>query len=393
MSNIERAIFYEGQILSASDLTTAVESSRNQQARHERYLHLWGIARGLELTGKEKTDTGGKKYQEVTLSAGVAIDGRGREVVVPEDELLSEALFDELNLVINDGDALYPVFLIGRDQTASQQAIAARSCDSSQPTRKVEGFEITFGRPGEELDLDNQTEPTIAEGLEELSDDDPWRILLGFVKWGEKDTDPAKRIKRFTKVESESSEGVGPRYAGVQADEVAARAGTLTLRTRTQNQSGKPGLIVDETDNGQLRFGQLTSQGDVTPVFTVNSKGDLTITGKLSSAVTPGSIQMQSGIAMDGILLPLPVGITQDQVDAGKVLLNIHLTLHTPSTPPNTTDIWGAFPLECSVDSNRRVRCRIRWFKLAGGGATNISDLPALCDYVVVASVLATTGS
>jgi len=91
---------------------------RSQQARHERFLHLWGIASGLDVTGKEKQTAAGTKYQEITLSPGVAIDGTGREIVVPEAERLSDDLFDQLNVAIADKDAWYPVFLIGRDEPA-----------------------------------------------------------------------------------------------------------------------------------------------------------------------------------------------------------------------------------------------------------------------------------
>ena len=46
----ERPAFFEGQILAAADLTSAVDYGRAEVARHERYLHDWGIAEGLELT-------------------------------------------------------------------------------------------------------------------------------------------------------------------------------------------------------------------------------------------------------------------------------------------------------------------------------------------------------
>ena len=44
---IERPTFYEGQILAGADLNAAVDHARGQLARHERYLHLWGVAEGL----------------------------------------------------------------------------------------------------------------------------------------------------------------------------------------------------------------------------------------------------------------------------------------------------------------------------------------------------------
>src|SRR5215813_11671313 len=136
MSNqIERPLFYENQILGAADLTAAIEHSRGQQARHERFLHLWGIATGLGLTGKDKQTATGAKYQEITLAPGVAVDGTGREIVVPEAERLSEDLFDQLNVAIADTGAWYPIFLVGRDEPAPQPPLAVGACQSSQPTR------------------------------------------------------------------------------------------------------------------------------------------------------------------------------------------------------------------------------------------------------------------
>jgi hypothetical protein len=395
MSNsIERPVFFEGQILSANDLNTAVQYGRNQQARHERYLHLWGIAAGLELSGKDKKDAQGKAYVEVTASAGLAIDGWGREIVVPEDVPLSESLFDDLNVAIPDqkGEALYPVFLVAKVEQGTQTAANTGGCDNSQPSREVEGYEITFGRPGEELDIDKQTGAGIADQLDDLVDEKPWRVLLGYVKWGASLSDASKKVSRFIGFEVNPANGIPPRYAGVQADTVAARSGRLLVRTRNANLSDKPALVIDETEGGLLQFGQLTAQGDVTALMSVDSKGNLTVTGKISGAVTPGSVQVQSGVAMDGLLLPLPSGITTEQVEAGKVVLNVQLTPLSPTAPPTLTDTWGAFPLECTTDADRRIRCRIRWFKLSAG-PTQIQDLPAPCSYLVIASVPAATGN
>src|SRR5262249_13775504 len=243
------------------------------QARHNRYLHLWGIATGLDLEGKDKETASRTKYQAITVSAGIAIDGTGREIVVPESEPLSEDLFDQLNIAIADPDAWYPVFLVGRDEPAPQQPFALGSCDTSQPKRKLEGFEVTFGRPGDELDLDAQDAPDISDGPGSAT----WRVLLGFVQW-------IAAIKRFKAVGNESG-GIGRRYAGVQADVVAARGGQLTLRTRAGSEAGKPAVVVTETDGGLLQFGLLTDQGAVTEVFSVNGKGDVKARGKISGAV------------------------------------------------------------------------------------------------------------
>src|SRR4030095_7747239 len=100
---------------------------------------------------------------------GVAIDGTGREIVVPDAERLSETQFLQLNILATDaadpkGEAWYPVFLIGRDEDAQQPAFAPGACNNSQPTRKIESYEVTFGRPGDAQDLDEQTAPDVSDG-------------------------------------------------------------------------------------------------------------------------------------------------------------------------------------------------------------------------------------
>lgn len=375
-SRIERPLFYENQLLGAADLTATVEYSRGQQARHERSLHLWGIAEGLTLSGKDKQTLNGTPYKEITLSPGIAIDGTGREIVIPEAEKLSEDLFDQLNVAIADKNAWYPVILSGRDEPASQTTVAVGACYSAQPTRQVEGFDVNFGRPGDELDIDNQPAPDVAEGPRSSA----WKILLGFVQW-----DAA--IKKFTAV-SEVSGGIGRRYAGVQADVVAARSGQLTLRTRSGNEAGKPALVMNDTAEWLLQFGKLTAQGAVTPVFSVNEQGDVKAEGKFIGALTTGSAQVESGIATDGMVLPLPPGITQKQVDDGEAVVQVHISLWLDenAAPANSTltGNLAATPREMWVDNKRRVHCRIRWFRIGGAG---IEDHPGACNYLVLASV------
>src|SRR6266851_5000501 len=82
---IDRPNFAEGQILAAADLQSSQDHASGQMARHERGLHLWGIASGLALTKQPEStaDTPPVNYVQVTLTAGMAIDGTGREIIVP----------------------------------------------------------------------------------------------------------------------------------------------------------------------------------------------------------------------------------------------------------------------------------------------------------------------
>jgi hypothetical protein len=387
---VARPTFFEGQILGAADLTATVEYGHGQMARHARLLHSWGIAFGLKLTPTPRTISG-KAVVDVAVSSGVAIDGRGLEILVTEDQPLSEDLFRSSNVLdTKDPNAFHPVFVVRRSEAAPIASFTSGACGSNQSTRETEGFEFEFGRPGDERTLDEQTPPDSTEG----ASDSAWRVLIGFVQWR------AEGINRFKDI-AEVSNGVGRRYAGVIASEVVAHhgpsteaksaGGVLTLRARPRTQVDKPAVVIDESiEGGELSFGIQDGLGGMKKVFKVNAKGDLTVEGRLGGGVGVG-VHVQSGVATDGMLLPLPTGITNQQVADGKVTLHVHVTPHVDTTdPPSgfTIDDSVTFVRQCEV-LDRRVHGIIRWTKLnpAGGGATDFVDLPLACDYTITAVV------
>lgn len=377
----QRPAFYEGQILAARDLTAAVDHGRGQLARHARYLHSWGIGQGLDLVESRKQDAGGTSYVEVTVATGYAVDGTGREIVVAEPVLLSEARFAQTNTQTRP-EVLYPVFLQGMDQSDRQQAGSVGACDSNgQANRINETPDVVFGREGDERKATQQVGPEVAAGPDGLPAG--WLILLGFVKW-----DSAN--ERFTGTAKESH-GIRRRYAGVTADTVAARSGRLVLQTHVEAEAGKPAVMIDE-ESGELRFGALDASAIVSdPVLKVTAKGDIEAKGTLSATQKTGTVQVQSGIATDGVVLPLPPGVTQEQVDNDQVTLHVYVTPRIPGASlPAGAGPWHQLVGECRVDDARRVRCRITWFDLTG--ASGPEDRVAACDYLVIASVPPATG-
>lgn len=73
----ERPLWFPGQLLTAADLTAAQDVETGLRRLHHRILHGWGVATGLAVTGSRgRTD--------VTVGAGYALDGEGRELVLPE---------------------------------------------------------------------------------------------------------------------------------------------------------------------------------------------------------------------------------------------------------------------------------------------------------------------
>src|SRR5712692_9222639 len=114
-TTIVRPTFYEGEILPAADLTASVDAARGQMARHDRYVHRWGIVSGLDLFGTDST-AGSQPYKTVSLKSGIAIDGTGGEIVVPADQALRPPEFQMIHKA--KPGFWYPVFLTGQDQPA-----------------------------------------------------------------------------------------------------------------------------------------------------------------------------------------------------------------------------------------------------------------------------------
>jgi hypothetical protein len=370
MSNpIARPTFYEGEILPAADLGATVDYARNQMARHSRYQHSWGIATGLALTFSNGA----------TLGKGVAIDGTGREIVVPDDVQLDPTTF---RVYAQNPNTWYPVYLNGVDKAGAPSPNLSGACGNSLSTSMQETYQITFGSPGSELQLSQQQIPAIADGPDG-GISGVWLVLVGFVQWNA--TPPA-----FTGAAgSSATSSVRPQYVGVNAAQVISGSGSLLLATDPATPAGaNPVMAVEIQENpAQLIFGKMAADGTITPALTVTAGGDVTATGQISGAVTPGSMQVQSGIAFDGMILPLPTGIDPADAAAGKVTVHTHVTLRYP--PPSPPRIL--VPAECRVDSStRRVHCRVIDIT-AGLVPTNTQ--PGWCDYLVIVAVPASNGS
>lgn len=374
---VKRASFYEGQIVGATDLNLAVSYDRDAQARHLRLQHTWGIVTGLELTGADRTTSaasGSKPYQEVTVAAGIADDGTGRTIVVTEATRVPDEEFADLGVVISDPEAWYPVFLRGRDVEDSETSGSTGACASSGSNRVSEIFEVTFGRITELDSLETQQTVDIIDGPGHDSGN-PWKVLLGFVQWD-------STINKFTKV-ADAAEGVRRRYAGVRAGEVIGAGGQLLLRSGERGDTTAPAIQITAGDQPTLTFGAQNASGEITPVMTVDTDGNLTVTGKIVGALA-GGVQVESGLATDGMLLPLPPGITQEQIDDGEVVIQTHVTPHIQIPASfDPAEKWFPHFYECRVDA-RRVKCRLRWISTIAAPPAPI-DSPGVCDYVLMA--------
>lgn len=76
---LTRPHFYAGQLITAEDLNAEQEYQRQEQWLHNRMLHGYGIVAGLEAL-VEQDENGAR----LLVAPGYALDGWGRELVVPE---------------------------------------------------------------------------------------------------------------------------------------------------------------------------------------------------------------------------------------------------------------------------------------------------------------------
>jgi hypothetical protein len=374
-----RPVFSDGAILGAADLTALGQLDRDRDARHARHLHTPGVAAGLELATEKRATESGAAYVEVTLQPGYAVDGTGRELVVGAALPVSPDRFtgDTPNPVKQPGSDVtvwYPVFVRGVDASIASTNGQMGCQTGAGPTRIAEDVEIEFGRPGDASAEQPLPPPDAGPG------DGSWRVLVGFVR-----LDTA--IARFVEVTA-TADGVRVATAGARAGIVAGQSGRVEVRPRETAAAGVPAVVLDDQDGGSLVFGLHTGTGTIAPLMSVDTTGNLVVTGTVGGAQTSDSVLVSSGTAFDGTVLPLPAGADPAAIEAGSVQLSVLVSPRHPDVasaphPPRDRFVVA----ECRVDEERRVRCWGTWFPPGGGGDGITTDVSSACDYLVLVSV------
>ena len=259
-----RPRFFEGQYLGADDLSTIVDYTRTEQARHALGAHTWGIAIGLQLT--ERSAPGGAKRVEVTLQPGFAWDGYARPISNGRPTRLNEALFAGIpyHPVLDDVSAggtgrLVEVWLAYAETASGNPLPGFETCATDdQHARIGETFRFEIGQQAvsrqrgsvrigtNSVDAKKalKTFDTNAPELFDTSvphqrfpfDQKPpgWLIPIGFVRWiardqalgyfAERNLDPTDktdgRIRAFR------------HYVGAVAERIEAAAGAIVLHER-----------------------------------------------------------------------------------------------------------------------------------------------------------------
>lgn len=86
MDEIKRTRYFQHEILDSDDFIDEQEYHRNMRYLHNSRFHTWGIMEGLEVNYTEGQEPGNETI--VTVSIGTAVDGKGREMVLPESKTI-----------------------------------------------------------------------------------------------------------------------------------------------------------------------------------------------------------------------------------------------------------------------------------------------------------------
>jgi hypothetical protein len=388
-NTIQRPNFYDGEILDANDLNLSLSYARDQLARHERYFHSWGICNGFGLSFNNGV---------VTVAAGVAVDVEGRELVLLAPQQLDPAGFSSAQVFDPDPsqkDAWYPVFVRALVNNVSPASNMGACPSSSQPTAKSEDVQFIFKASW--AVTNNTASPATPKpgGLSDTptaGDDD---ILIGFVQWN-----PSPSPGQFSNAQNSTvpptttppTPSINRRLAGVVASRVEGIEGALTLQTR-ENPGGLKVVLQEASGStlGSLTFGSPDPSGKLLSLFQVDSDGNLVVKGSIKSdtPLAPGTVSIQSGLATDGVILPLPPGVSEPDVTSGAIALHIQVTPVLPDVSQNTPPgPFAAFPLTCHVGRGRRVQCLIRTLSapLVLATGPGIVDSPGSCHYIIIAT-------
>lgn len=262
----QRPRFFEGQYLSAADLSAVVDYLRGAQARQALGVHTWGIGLGLNLI--ENPAPGAANRREVILQPGWARDGFGRQLVVQQPTRLAESLFAAVpyNASI-DGPGvpggpvgrLVKVWLACTETSGRTPAPGFELCAAADSSSRIEeGFEFVIG----ELPPAQQRDPVVigADTLDALdalrrfdataaplhdtsvphqsfpTGDKPprWLVPIGQVRWVAGNGVLGYFVDRDLVITANVTEAIRGfrRYGGCVVQNIEASDGAIVLRDR-----------------------------------------------------------------------------------------------------------------------------------------------------------------
>jgi hypothetical protein len=287
-ADIKRLKFYEKQFLRVRDFRDEQAYHIEMRRRHQIAHHTWGIVVGLQMTPEPTS-------KSWSVAPGLAVDGFGREIVVPEAEALDR---NQIAAVLPPGKTTLKIWIAYRTETTDRPPRGYKVCDGDdQFTRVRETFRLIY--QDDPPTRDQKSPPLPYEALSDEPSRAPWPVYIGTITW-----DAAQQA--ITAVDM-----TGRRYVGNITSEILAPAGTLQIRdraTETPLKAADAGVAVMLEGSLSLKR-LLTAEQDAhihgnVGVGTIDPKTKLHIDGGTDATLNPDSGYLVIG-AVNGVNLVL----------------------------------------------------------------------------------------
>ncbi len=136
LTTFARVNYFDGRVLTADDFRAEQNYHREKMWLHNRMLHGYGIVSGLEVAVQENENDGA----QIVLAPGYALDGYGRELIVP----------DALTVNIARDRHDFVVFLKYVEQADASSLVSVPDGEP-QAARILETVQVLFEAPAERM--------------------------------------------------------------------------------------------------------------------------------------------------------------------------------------------------------------------------------------------------
>ncbi len=235
---IKRMNYFKGEFLQAQDFKDEQQYHVDMLRSHNKNLHTWGVADGLDITF-----VAGEK--KITVKKGTAIDVDGRQIVLVEDKAIDLSASTETTLYVTVSYKEIPTD--PRDETGIK--------DNTRITEE----------PDIKHEKDKPSDPSVD-------------LILGKVI-----LNPDKTIKEIDKSERKN--------AGVVGGDLEVKSLAFSLPIATDQwprikgvDGGSPGIEITSQDS--IFKGNLSIQGNISITGTVDGRDISSDGGKLDAHVT-----------------------------------------------------------------------------------------------------------
>jgi hypothetical protein len=235
---ISRVHYFDHQFLREEDFKDEQNYHLGMRRRHNRLLHTWGVAEGLRLSAPSGAS-------RVTVSAGTAIDGAGREIALPNS--------------VHTGDLSG---LAGREvfvtiAYAEEQARPTSETGAEGNTRWEEKPSLNVSEdapedPSEELILGRATVDDAGKVVSIDDGEEPHRRRIAGATGGD------LRVDSLSFSHSEVAESQWPRMRLERAPQRTELQGTLRVTGNIETQGSFSGRLP-EVKTGDLANDAVTS--------------------------------------------------------------------------------------------------------------------------------------